>query len=708
VSVEEELRAAVATFVVEAAELLAEMESGLLELERGADGDEVVNAVFRAAHTIKGSAGLFGLDDIVAFTHVLESVLDRVRAGEIAISAELVASLLPCRDHLVVLCERVAAGQTAPDPRDLPIGEELLGRLRGYLAEPDGPGRAGDGTPGDGTPAAPVRPVHLSLRFGPDSLRNGMDPISFIHYLSVLGEVSGVTTMDELLPQACSMDPEACYLAFQVTLRTDANLGTVAEVFDFVRDDGDIRVLDSAAGQHEIDDLVASFGPLGSRVLELVERSGIVPVPGLSGLPVPGGTVPGGSGPAGSVTVPGARQAPEGRPGERGGHDIRTIRVDAARLDRLIDTVGELVIAGAGAAECAQRGGEELRAAIGEVTRLIEGVRDGALRLRMVPIGTTFGRFQRVVHDVGAALGKDVSLVISGGDTEVDKAVVEHIGDPLMHLVRNALDHGIESPAERVAAGKPAQGTLELRAFHDSGSIVVVVTDDGRGIDPDRVLATARERGLVEPDATPSESDVYALLFEPGFSTAQQVSDLSGRGVGMDVVKRNVVALRGGIEVSSTPGAGTSVRIRLPLTLAIIDGFMVGVGATTFVVPLDQVIECVAVPPDGRGRDYLDLRGEVLPLIRLRQLMAVPGVRPARENVVVVEHAGVRTGLVVDTLRGEFQTVIKPLGPLFARVRGVGGSTILGNGEVALIIDVAALVRHVMAGAAPAALTPGG
>jgi two-component system chemotaxis sensor kinase CheA len=353
------------------------------------------------------------------------------------------------------------------------------------------------------------------------------------------------------------------------------------------------------------------------------------------------------------------------------------------------------VIAGASAGlRASQIRDEALVATIGEVMRLVEEVRDGALQLRMVPIGTTFSRFQRVVRDVSADLGKDISLVISGGETEVDKALVEQIGDPLMHLVRNSMDHGIEPPDVRASRGKPARGTLRLNAFHDSGSIVIEVGDDGGGIDTSRVLAKAVERGLVEPGASLTDQEICQLIFEPGFSTVDQVSDLSGRGVGMDVVKRNVTALRGTIDIDNRPGQGSTMRIRLPLTLAIIDGFLVGVGGAAFIIPLDQVIECVELPVAARSRDCMDLRGEVLPFIRLRSLFDIAEERQRRENVVVVEYAGMKIGLVVDALMGEFQTVIKPLSRVFEHVQGIGGSTILGNGDVALIIDVPMLVRH--------------
>lgn len=696
-SVDEEMREALATYITEAADLLAEFEGGLLDLEGGAGDDETVNSVFRAAHTLKGSAGLFGLGHIVGFTHVIESVLDRVRVHEVAVSPELVGILLPCKDHLGRLIAAVGAGRTAATDDEEASGALLLSLLEPYLAAPATPaGSVADAPALAGPEAAPGR-FYVSLRFGSELLRSGMDPISFIRYLSTVGSVEEVRVFEALIPDAEEMDPEQSYLAFGITLRTDQGQGAVEEVFDFVREDSDIRVLTAADRPAAFRDLIESYGPASGAVAGwLPPLAGDAPEPDtedLSGADELGRQLVAVAA-AGDPTSPLAA-GPTDRAAERSA-ESRTLRIDASRLDRLIDTVGELVIAGAGAGlRVAGTGDDHLKSSIGEVMRLVEEVRDDALRLRMVPIGTTFSRFQRVVRDIGASLGKDVALVISGGETEVDKALVEHVGDPLMHLVRNAMDHGIESEEARVACGKPARGTLRLRAYHDSGSIVVVVEDDGAGIDPARVFAKAVERGLVDAGASLSTKEINELIFEPGFSTADQVSDLSGRGVGMDVVKRNVAALRGTIEVDSELGAGTTVRIRLPLTLAIIDGFLVGVGGSTYVIPLDRVVECVGLPPGRPDRDFMDLRDEVLPLARLRPLMGVDGEPPRRENVVVVEHAGVKTGLVVDTLQGEFQTVIKPLGALFEHVEGIGGSTILGNGDVALIIDVPMLVRRV-------------
>ncbi|XHS80120.1 chemotaxis protein CheA [Burkholderiaceae bacterium UC74_6] len=380
--------------------------------------------------------------------------------------------------------------------------------------------------------------------------------------------------------------------------------------------------------------------------------------------------------------------------------ETRTIRVDADRLDQLVDLVGELTIAAAGAHLLARALGTahagELLESTTHVAALVQAVRDNTLQLRMVRIGTTIARFQRAVHDVAREVGKDIALETSGEDTELDKTVVEKIGDPLLHLVRNAIDHGIEPAGVRLAAGKPARGVVRLDSRYDSGGILIQVSDDGGGLSRERILAKAVERGLIAPDANPSDTEVYDLIFEPGFSTAEQITSISGRGVGMDVVRRNIAALRGTVSIDSQPGRGTKVSVRLPLTLSIIDGFLVRVGDGAFVVPLDMIEECVdftGAASQG-GHAYLDLRGEVLPYLRLREVFGVAGTTPRRESVVVVRSGGMRAGLVVDSLIGEFQTVIKPLGPVFSQLRAVSGSTLLGSGEVALILDVAALLER--------------
>ncbi len=394
-----------------------------------------------------------------------------------------------------------------------------------------------------------------------------------------------------------------------------------------------------------------------------------------------------------------AALATQRRVKERKIADASSFRVNATKLDALIEIISELVIASAGADLLArQDGSAALQEANAAVARLVEGVRNGALQLRMVQIGDTFTRFQRVVRDVSKDVGKEIELVIHGAETELDKTVVEQIGDPLTHLVRNAIDHGIETAEVRAARGKPAQGRLILDAYHDAGAIVIVVADDGGGLDLTRIRKRGEERGLIERDQVVSDADLCRLIFEPGFSTNETVTNLSGRGVGMDVVRRNIDALRGDINIDTRLGEGTTIYLRLPLTLAIIDGFLVGVGEAQYVVPLDMVSECREFTAQdvelAKTQNCLNLRGAVLPCVHLRDYFGrrEPPVR--RQNVVVVRSGGRQVGLIVDRLMGQFQTVIKPLSTLFGSVRGVGGSTILGSGKVALILDVPSLVQH--------------
>jgi two-component system chemotaxis sensor kinase CheA len=716
---------ALQTFLSESRELLADMEAALLAVEQADDRDDKVNAIFRAAHTIKGSAGLFSLDHIVAFTHVVESVLDQVRSGVLPIADPLVALLLACCDHISTLVEAVAAGQTEADAGLQLQGEPLLARLQTYLAAPQpAPAPVSTGQESQrivradlANPAVRAAGAgvladhwHLSLRFGPEVLKNGMDPLSFIHYLQTMGRIVGMGTVCDDLPDAQAMDPELCYLGFEIALQTKADKATIEDVFEFVRDDCQLRILPPHSRVSDYIGLLARQGEVdklgeADKLGEMLVRCGTLTAQELASalasqaesrakgasIPLGGILVAQGSVHPEVVEAAVARQK---QVREVVAQESRSIRVDADKLDQLIDLVGELIIAGASVNLIARRAQiSELQESTSKLSMLVEEVRDSALQLRMVKIGATFGRFQRVVHDVAHDLGKDIALRINGEDTELDKTVVEKIGDPLMHLVRNAMDHGIEPAALRAARGKPAQGTLSLNAFHDSGSIVITVQDDGGGLQRERILAKAVERGLVEAGHHLSDSEVYALIFEPGFSTAEQVTNLSGRGVGLDVVKRNITALRGTVELSSAAGVGTTVTVRLPLTLAIIDGFLVGVGKAVFAIPLDMIEECIAFSAEP-GHDYTNLRGQVLPFVRLRELFGIAGGPTRAENIVVLKHGDQQAGLVVDTLLGEFQTVIKPLGAMFSHVKCISGSTILGSGEVALILDVPALVNR--------------
>ncbi len=717
-----DLDSALLTYIAEGRELLEEMEDILLRLEHEEDKQESLNAIFRAAHTIKGSAGLFGLDDIVAFTHGVESLLDQMREGTMVLKPTITTLLLSSRDHISDLIDYVEAGGNKITDTLREKGDELTQQLNdlGVGVNQTAPETGVQ----KGLAPAPTETVsrvsgshaesdnwHISLRFGPSSLCDGMDPLSFLRYLGTLGEIVNIKTLDDGIPPAEDMDSEACYLGFEVNFKSNADKQTIENVFDFIREESLVRILPPRS---ELADYIAHIHELPEedmRLGEILVRSGSLTQLELdealrqqsalqaqeTSLPLGNIVVESGMT---TQTVLDAAVAKQSQVREGKSKEAQSVRVDAEKLDELINLVGELVIAGAGSALNAMTTGNNvLIESVSILNGLVEEVRDSALRLRMVQIGATFNRFQRVVRDVSQELGKEIDLIITGAETELDKTVIEKIGDPLMHLVRNSIDHGIESPDLRQAQGKTSSGTLRLNAYHDSGSIVIEVSDDGAGLNRDRIQQKAIEKELITAEQQLEDQEIYNLIFEPGFSTADAVTNLSGRGVGMDVVKRNIEALRGSVELTSVPGKGTTFRVRMPLTLAIIDGFLVGVDKSSFVVPLDMVLECVELNQTNRedsvDRNYINLRGEVLPFIRLRELYMAGGVAPRRENVVVVQYGGNKAGLVVDHLLGEFQTVIKPLGNIFRHVKGVSGSTILGNGAVALILDVPGLVQEV-------------
>ncbi len=711
------------TFVVECKELLEQMEEALLVVEHNPDDAEIINAIFRAAHTIKGSAGLFGLEPIVAFTHVAESVLDKVRSGEIVINAELATLFINVHDHLGKLIDHVVEGIYPADEIDC-CSKNLITQLQTYL---NGTTHTDDT---DKTPAVSENHAecsekeqqndevstdywHLSLRFGLEVFRNGMDPFSFIRCLNTVGNIVKLATLIDAIPPADEMDPESCYLGFEISFESSADKIAIENIFNFVHDDCEIHILPPHSKISEYESIISKLPEQEMRLGEILVKCGSLTEKELDSIlnlqvksshslpPLIGEVLVEKKvvhAPIIDAALEKQKQIKESKKIE-----ANLIRVDAEKLDELINLVGELITAGAGTNLIAKRANiADLIESTATLSRLVEEVRDSALALRMVQIGGTFNRFQRVVRDVSKELGKEIDLIISGAETELDKTVVEKIGDPLTHLVRNSMDHGIEPTALRVMRGKPEKGTLKLNAYHDAGSVVIEVTDDGGGLNKEKIMNKAVERGLVTEGANLSDKEVYNLIFEAGFSTADTVSNLSGRGVGMDVVRRNIQALRGTVNLDSVEGQGSTVRIRLPLTLAIIDGFMVGIGKTIFVVPLDMVVECIELQAwihgDGNGQ-YLNLRGEVLPYRRLCDYFDTTksnkGDVLERENVVIVRYGEHKAGLVVDKLMGEFQTVIKPLGKLFNAEKSIGGFTILGSGEVAMIIDVPGLMNQI-------------
>lgn len=709
---------AVDSFDHEATELLNLMEESLLRLENSPGDEALVSAIFRAAHTIKGTGGVFGFDNIVEFTHIVENVLDRVRAGETQIETNLIAVLLSCRDHMGVLVQLAVNGDQELSDETKQEGHSLIIQLNPFL---DPSAKAVIQENGNVSVDIHDNPVvfdhwHISMRFEREVLQNGMDPISFIRYLRKMGKVS-VTTLYDELPSLEITEPEHCYLAFEVNFEGEVEREQLESVFEFVKEMSEIHILPPTKKFGLYAEMIEQLPDEEMRLGEILVKSGAVTESELQEVLAQQGQLQVDSdGPTsgeakkkiGEILVEqhvvkqevvDAAVAKQTKVMEQVKTANRIIRVDASKLDQLINLVGELVIAGASSNLLAHKlGDEKLLESMSGMGRLVEEIRDSALNLRMVPIGETFTRFQRVVRDVSKELGKSIQLEISGADTELDKTVVERIGDPLMHLVRNSMDHGIESAEQRRAAGKPEQGILKLNAFHDSGSIVIEVTDDGAGLSREKLLAKAKQRGMNVDEATMSDNDVYRLIFEAGFTTAEKVTNLSGRGVGMDVVRRNIEALRGTVDIDSEPGKGTTVSIRLPLTLAIIDGFLVGVGGSSYVIPLDTIHECIELNEEEQKevavQSYINLRGEVLPFLRLREFFNDRDSEVNRENIVVVKFGNQKAGFVVDELLGEFQTVIKPMGKILQKLKGISGATILGSGDVAVILDVPNLVQR--------------
>ncbi len=700
---------AMPAFISEAQEQTETIEQLLLQLEETPNDRELLDSLFRCAHTVKGSAGIFGLNKVVEFTHHVETLLDMMREGHVALSPGLSTLLLECNDQIKFLVGAANdEGADSDEQRD--IRADLVIQLRAITEAQSAPAAAPAPTPASAAAGAGATLWTITARFGPEIFRNGMDPLSIARYLGGLGRVLSMQCSTDNVPSLVGLNPETCYLSFVMVLESKATREEIDGAFSFVREDCEIEIVAPETAQQKLareieelpetprlGDMLVSVGAVTqdqlSQILTTQEKSRGAPVASQAKLGNLLETQAGVPHEVVEAALGKQQKIRENAPSEEG----RYIRVQADRLDAVINLLGELVIAGAGATLLARQSRQSaLTEASLQMNGLIEEIRNGTLGLRMVPVGETFSRFRRVVRDTASSLGKEVNFEIHGGEAELDKSMVEKIADPLMHLVRNSLDHGLEPPQERLAAGKSRAGTLTLSAQHETGCILIRIEDDGRGINRERVLQRAWNRGLVEQGVVPSDDTIHMLIFEPGFSTAEQVTNLSGRGVGMDVVRRNIEALRGSIKLTSMPGVGLQVDIRLPLTLAIIDGFMVAVGRSKYVLPLESVVEVIESQRgeakfDRNGRRVIELRGAVLPVVSLRTLYGADAPQTERTSVVVIHSVHGRYGIEIDVLLGQYQTVIKPLGRLFRTLRGISGSSILGSGEVALILDVNSL-----------------
>ncbi len=662
----------------EAGELLDSLEGTLLDLDKTPADRDLIDTAFRALHTIKGSGAMFGFDRVASFTHDFETAFDLVRKGKVAVTQELLAIALSAKDHIRALIE-------APEGADELIGEAILGNLQGLVAPAIA---SGSGSSAASHPAALARATllsttngvspggpgwHIVMRFQPDVLRNGANPLALLDDLRELGPCT-IVAITSSIPELQGLDPQDLLLGWTVDLISDCSSSAIEDVFMFVLDDMML----------EIKPLVREDTPAPA---EPVTRLGPADL-----------TARRAASTSSSATATPLAEAAARREYNRRAEDKgSSVRVPAERLDELMDRVGELVIAQARLSQLAHaRTDIGIKAIAEEIERLASGLRDTTMGIRMVPIGSLFGRFRRLVHDLSRDLDKPVELVTSGEDTELDKTVIERLADPMVHLIRNAIDHGIETQAGRAGTPKPSVGRIELLAEHVGAQVLITVRDDGRGLDAAKIRAKAEDQGLIQPGCVMSDQDLYQLLFFPGFSTAPSISALSGRGVGMDVVKRTIESLRGTIELATTPGQGSSVALRLPLTLAIIEGLLIRVGEGRYVIPLSAIEECVELPAHlgqaSRSRSFLDIRGDLVPFLRLRDLFEEDGRPDEHQKVIITSVGETRVGLVADQIIGSHQTVIKSLSKLHADVTMFSGATILGDGAAALILDVAQLV----------------
>ncbi len=641
------------TFRQEARDLLEALEQALLDLSQDHSNRELVDSAFRALHTLKGSGSMFGFDEVADFVHEFETAFDRVRKGLAPISEELVRIALNAKDHVQLLVAEPGEHAAAGTP--------ILNALRALVA--DGGGAGGDdhspqaASQGESAGSAPgAAGWQVRFKLPADAIAMGTNPMLLLDELRELGPCEIVANGEDV-PPLDELDPLGCHIGWEVTLRAAVPQDAIEDVFLFLRDDMELSI-EPLGGDTDADQ--APSDPTA------------------------------GAAKSDAASAPRASTAPAANAGA-------SLRVAAERLDELMDCVGELVIAQARLSQIAA-GSQDvgLTGVAEDIERLAATLRDTTMGVRMVPIGSLFGRFRRLVHDLASDLDKKVEFVTTGEETELDKTMVERLADPLVHIIRNAIDHGMEAPAARREAGKTECGTVQITAVHSGAEVAISVSDDGAGLDAERIRAKAEESGLIAPDAKLTDHELFQYIFHPGFSTAKEITSVSGRGVGMDVVKRAIEGLRGTIELTSKPGEGTKATLRLPLTLAIVEGMLVRVGDGRYAIPLSAVEECLELPASEvsgtSGRNFLDVRGTLVPYLRLRDMFGTQTPADLHQKVVIVGSGEQRVGLVVDQIIGNAQTVIKSLSRLHSSIGTFSGATILGDGEVALILDVAQLV----------------
>lgn len=658
-------------FIIEANELLTDLESSLLSLEEDTENSELIGKIFRALHTIKGSGGMFGFDEIAMFLHDVETVYDYVRNGEMPVTKELINLTLKAKDQIALMLEEHDGEKRSDDE----VGKEIISTFKTYVSE------LKKGTQETETHAKTEHPVpadalkSYKISFQPDKeiFMSGTNPIKLIEELKTLGVLT-YTVKTDGIPPLDTIQPELCYFGFTIILNSHSHIDDIKDVFIFVEDRCTLTI-----------DIIDETGNITNDHVAMLAGN-------LDGnKEISADTI--------KQIIKEEKQAKAGKDTSKHSDErikdehLSSLRVSAEKLDYLVNLVSELVIVQARLSQTvATLKNAELYNISEEVERLTWELRDSAMNIRMLPIGTTFSKFKRLVRDLSIELGKEVELTTEGAETELDKTVIERLNDPLVHIIRNSIDHGVEAPDIRESNNKPRVGNIKLSAEQAGGYVLVKIKDDGKGIDKEAVRGKAVSLGLIPADVEIKDSELFSLIFHPGFSTAKKITNVSGRGVGMDVVRQAIESLRGNVEVDSKEGEGTTITLKLPLTLAIIDGLLVKIGDDLFILPLSIVEECIEITKSKlenlHGRNIIDVRGEIIPFIKLRNKFDIEGEPPEIQQIVIADVKNQRLGFMVDNVVGQHQTVLKNLGKAFKDVEGISGATILGDGNVALIIDI--------------------
>ena len=696
-------------FLEDATEQLQIMESALLDAKDGTDDLEKIGEIFRAMHTIKGTAGMFEFDSIVSFTHISENLLDDIRAGKINLDANLASLFMQVKDTTEEMIE-CSVKELEFSEALIETINELKDKLIIFVEEPEIEENDQSHIESEKEEDHNDDVWHVSLRFDKDFFTTGMDVISIFRFFNKLGDILLNIPVMSSIPKLENIDCLTTYIGFEIDFQSTCTKEEIAEIFEFVEDDvilsifkhsdkkslidlintkeDDLQELLIEHGAYSSEDFVEETKEVVEETKEIIDDQ-IITEKKLDNEKQNLST---------DDTAP-KKDTQKKEQKAQNNKKSSSLRVDSAKVDLLINKMGEMVMQNAKLAQYAEENNnDDLEEVSSGITVLLEEVREAVMNIRMVQVKDSFVKFKRIVNDTAKKLGKNIDFIIEGGETELDKSVVEKLSDPLVHMLRNSIDHGIEMPEIREGKNKNKKGTVYLRAYPDSGSIIIEIEDDGAGINKEIVLQKAIDNGIVSQSANLSDKEIYKLIFEAGLSTASEVSDISGRGVGMDVVRRNIEALRGIIDIDSTVNKGSKITIRLPLTLAIIDGFLVQAGQTKYIIPLDLISECIELKQDYntivKGSSTINIRGDILPLLDIIEFFDEEKIEGIRKNIVVVRYGNYKVGLLIDELYGEQQTVIKPLGDIFENVPGVSGGSILGTGEVALIFDISRLLEY--------------